>query len=350
MARADRFLHACRRQAADCTPVWLMRQAGRYLPEFRALRQKYGLLEIIKTPELALEVTMLPVKAFELDAAIVFADILQALTGIGLQLDFLPEAGAVISNPIRSHADIESLAMPPAAEALDFSLKTIELLSRELNGLVPLIGSCGAPFSLACHAIEGSASKHYKKVKELMYSDRAWWQKLMDKLTLQAAGYLAAQAEAGAQALQLFDSRVGTLNPYAFREWVLPNLQRLINSVKDQHPEIPVIYFSTGTSGYLPLLRETGADVIGVDWRTDLPHAWEQLEYDVAIQGNLDPALLLGPDSGLKAQAARLLDAVGGRPGHIMNLGHGIFRETPPGNVAALIDFVHEYTRRAGSE
>ena len=341
----DRFLRACRRESTDCTPVWFMRQAGVHLPAYRDLLQRHGMMTLITEPELAVEVTRMPVDQFGVDAAIICSDVLIVLRAMGLDLQFDPDRGATIANPISTHADIESLAQPSAATGLGFVLDAVRASSRALRGRVPVIGFSAAPFTLASYAIEGCRAKHYKKLKGLMYSEPRWWDKLMDKFSHQVSDFLVAQARAGAGALQIFDSWVGTLSPYDFREYVLPHIRRLTHRVKNACPETPLIFFGTRGVGFFPLYRETGADVFGVDWRTDLLYAWEQLGEDVAIQGNLDPALLLAPAAEMQKQTARLLDAVGGRPGHILNLGHGVFRETDPGRIRRLIEFVHSYSR-----
>jgi len=345
MSQADRFLRACRREPVDATPVWLMRQAGRYMAEYRALRQKYSILEIIKTPELATEVTMQPINAFNLDAAIIFADILPVLEGMGLHLEFVKGDGPVIHNPIRTVSDIDGLATPPPEEALPFTLEAIKLAKKELKGKVPLIGFSGAPFTLASYAIEGGSSRNYIATKSLMYAQPKIWHRLMEKLSTVIGHYLRAQAAAGADALQLFDSWIGALSPADYREYVLPHSKRAIEIAKSEN-KMPLIHFGTGTAGMLSLMKEAGGDVIGVDWRIDLDQAAQQLGNNVAIQGNLDPLVLFAPVPELKKQIARVLDAVKDRPGHIFNLGHGILKETPVEHVAALVDFVHEYTQK----
>lgn len=343
MTQADRLLRACRRQTVDATPIWLMRQAGRYMAEYRALREQYSILELIKTPELAAEVTLQPINAFNLDAAIIFADILPVLVGMGLNIEFVKGDGPVIHNPLRVPTDIQALVTPPAEETLNFTLQAIKLVQSELAGKVPLIGFSGAPFTLASYAIEGGSSRNYTKTKTLMYQQPAIWHLLMDKLALVVGNYLRAQAEAGVQVLQLFDSWVGALSPADYQEYVLPHSHRAIQ-IAQSRPDIPLIHFGTGTAGLLSLMKAAGGNVIGVDWRVDLAVAWQQLGDDTAVQGNLDPLVLLGPIPEIKRQAARILDGVKGKPGHIFNLGHGILKQTPVEHVAALIDFVHEYT------
>jgi len=343
---SHRFLKACRGESVDMTPVWLMRQAGRYMAEYRALREKYSILEIIKTPDLATEVTLQPIKAFNLDAAIIFADILPILEGLGLQLEFIKGDGPVIHNPVRSPADIHTLTVKPAQETLGFTLQAIQQTRPALK--VPLIGFSGAPFTLACYAIEGGSSRDYKRVKALMYQAPQEWHKLMDKLARAVGDYLQAQAQAGAQALQLFDSWVGSLSPADYQTYVMPYSQQAIK-IATHHTDVPFIHFGTSTAGMLPLIKQAGGDVIGVDWRIDLATAWQLLGDDVAVQGNLDPLVLAkAPISVIKEQTSRILDSVRHKPGHIFNLGHGILKYTPPENVAALVDFVHDYTRNKG--
>jgi uroporphyrinogen decarboxylase len=344
MSQADRFLRACRQEPVDATPIWLMRQAGRYMAEYRALRQQYSILELIKTPELATAVTMQPLNAFNLDAAIIFADILTILEGMGLHLDFIKGEGPLIDNPLRTAADVEALVIRPAAESLPFTLEAIKLTTAELAGKVPLIGFSGAPFTLASYAIEGGSSRNYIKAKGMMYQEPKTWHKLMEKLAIVIGEYLQAQAAAGAQALQLFDSWVGALSPADYREFVLPHTQHAIE-IATSGNEVPFIHFGTGTAGMLPLLKAAGGSVIGVDWRIELAEAAQILGDEVAIQGNLDPVLLFAPEAELKRQAARLLDSVKNRPGHIFNVGHGILQHTPVENVAMLVDFVHDYSQ-----
>jgi uroporphyrinogen decarboxylase len=341
----DRFLKACRREAVDCTPIWLMRQAGRYMAEYRRLRETYTILEIIKTPELAVEVTMQPINAFDLDAAIIFADILPPLEAMGLSLEFVRGEGPVIHNPLRDLDDVAALRVPDPRESLSFTLQAIRLARGELTDRVPLIGFSGAPFTLASYAIEGGSTRNYKKAKSLMYNQPEAWSQLMDKLARMVGDYLKAQAEAGAQVLQLFDSWVGALGPADYARYVLPYSRRAIQAARSSG--VPVIHFGTGTSGILDLIKEAGGDVIGVDWRINLADAWLQLGDDVAIQGNLDPVVLFGPLLELERHVSEILAQADGRPGHIFNLGHGILPQTPVEHVTALVDMVHEKSRRA---
>lgn len=345
LLESNRFMQACRRQPTDATPVWLMRQAGRYMVEYRTLREKYTILEIIKTPELACEVTLQPINAFDLDAAIIFADILPPLEGMGLELDFIKGEGPTIYNPICTADDIERLRVPPPEETLGFTLEAIRLVRRELDSRgIPLIGFSGAPFTLASYAVEGGSSRNRIEVKNMMMSQPELWHKLMTKLSDVAGHYLLAQAQAGAHALQLFDSWVGELSPYDYERCVLPYSHRTIEIASQAG--VPIIHFGTNTSGMLPLIQAAGGDVIGVDWRIDLAQAWQILGANVSVQGNLDPVALFADWKALQTRARHILDSVKGKPGHIFNLGHGILPETPVDNVRRLVDFVHEYSQR----
>ena len=343
----SRFLKACRRQPTDTTPVWFMRQAGRYMPEYRAVRAKYSMLEMIRTPELACEVTLQPIKAFNLDAAIVFADILPLLIGMGLTLDFVQGEGPSIANPISSPAEIEALRTPPTEENVPFTLEAIRLTRSELASQISLIGFSGAPFTLASYAIEGGGSKNYVKTKTLMFSEPTAWHSLMQKLAEVVASYLEAQVRAGAQAVQLFDSWVGALAPEDFREYVLPYLQQIARRVRATGA--PLIYFGTELGAMLPTLAQVEADVIGLDWRTELDVAWQQLGGSLAVQGNLDPVALFGPWPEVRRRSENILRKANRRPGHIFNLGHGILPETPVDNVRRLVDYVHEFSTKESS-
>jgi uroporphyrinogen decarboxylase len=340
----DRMLRACCRQPVKTTPIWLMRQAGRYMTEYRRLRESHTILEIIKTPELAVEVTLQPINAFDLDAAIIFTDILPPLEAMGLSLEFIKGEGPVFHNPLRTAADVAALSVPDPCESLSFTMEAIRLVRHELAGRIPLIGFSGAPFTLASYAIEGGATRNFLLTKSLMYGQPQVWLDLMDKLATLVGGYLIAQAEAGAQVLQLFDSWAGALGPADYRRYVLPYSQRVIQAASSSG--VPVIHFGTGTSGMLEAIKEAGGDVIGVDWRIDLSDAWGILGDDVAIQGNLDPVVLFAPLPEIKKHVARILAQAGGRPGHIFNLGHGILPKTPVEHVAALVDMVHELSTK----
>jgi uroporphyrinogen decarboxylase len=360
LVQNDRFLRACRREHTDRTPVWFMRQAGRYMPEYRAVRERHPLLEIVKTPELAVEVTLQPIRAFELDAAIIFADLLPPLEGMGLRLSYERGEGPVIHNPLRSAADIEALRVPDPRESVGYTLEAIRLARRELHGRVPLIGFAGAPFTLASYAIEGGGSREYRRTKQLIHADPDAWHMLMSKLAAMVGDFARAQIAAGADAVQIFDSWAGALSPDDYAECVLPYVRRMIQGVRSwemgvggtsapQPPspnsQPPIIYFGTNMSGMLPLLRQTGADVIGLDWRVQIDDAWAQLGPGLAVQGNLDPMTLFAPWPRIEQRAAAILDRAAGRPGHIFNLGHGILTETPVEHVARLAEFVHEYPR-----
>jgi len=338
----DTFLRACRRQPVDHTPVWLMRQAGRYMAEYRAVREKYGFLEMVKHPEVAAEVTMQPINAFELDAAIVFADILPPLEGMGLHLTFEKGEGPVLHNPLRSPADIEALKQPDPRESVSYTIEAVRIIKRELADRIPLIGFSGAPFTLASYAIEGGSSRDYRHAKRMMYEHPQAWQMLMEKLTTLISEYLLGQIEVGADAVQIFDSWAGALSPFDYAEYVLPYVKQCVARVKEKS-DVPVIYFGTDMNGLLPMLREVGSDVLGADWRINLDDAWAQYGPEVAIQGNLDPATLFAPWPEVERRAADILRRAGGRPGHIFNLGHGILTETPVDNVKRLVDFVHSY-------
>ncbi len=335
-----RFLRACRRQPVDVTPVWFMRQAGRYMPEYRAVRAQYTMLEAIRTPDLACAITLQPVQAFDLDAAIIFADILPVLIGMGLDLDFVKGEGPLIANPVTSSLDVARLRTPSAEENVPFTLDAIRLVRRELDGKLPLIGFSGAPYTLASYAIEGGGSKNHVKVKSFMLTEPDAWDRLMSKLAAVVGDYLVAQANAGAQALQVFDSWAGVLAPQDYRAHVLPYTRRVI--AQAQSTGVPVIYFGTDLNGMPGLIAETGADVIGVDWRVAIDDAWDQLGEHVAVQGNLDPVALFAPWKQIQARADDILERTAGRPGHIFNLGHGILPDTPVEHVQRLAEYVHE--------
>ena len=339
----NRFLKACRREPVDCTPVWFMRQAGRYMAEYRALRAKHSILELCKTPELAAQVTLQPIDRFPLDAAIIFADILLPLEPMGLSLEFAAGEGPVIHNPVRNQADIERLNVIDGGE-LDYVAEAIRQARRALNGRVPLIGFAGAPFTLASYAIEGGSSRNYLLTKQLMYSEPKAWHQLMDKFARVITGYLRRQIKAGAQAIQLFDSWVGCLSVGDYVEYVMPHVQLIFEGLKREG--VPMIHFGTGTSAMLPQMREAGGDVIGVDWRIHLDEAWATVGHDVAVQGNLDPLALFAPLHEIERRVADILRRAGGRPGHIFNLGHGILPTTPIEHVAATIDMVHKLSQR----
>ena len=332
------FLTACRRGKTPYTPVWLMRQAGRYMKEYRDVRAKVGFLELCKTPDLVAEVTVTPVERLNVDAAILFADILLLLEPMGVGLEYAT-GGPVIERPVRTGADVDTLQDPVPEESLAYVYAAVRSTRAELAGRVPLIGFCGAPFTLASYAIEGGASRTFALTKGLMYSEPEVWHQLCELFADVAGDYLRAQVEAGAQAVQLFDSWVGALSDRDYREFALPHTKRIMDAVADAG--VPVIHFGTGTATLLEAMAEAGGDVVGVDWRVPLDEAWERIGADRAVQGNLDPTLLLGPVHRLLDGADAVLQQAGGRPGHIFNLGHGILPETPVEHVQALARFVH---------
>ena len=340
----SRFLDACLRKPVDATPVWFMRQAGRYMSEYRALRKKHTLLEICHTPELAVAVTLQPLARLGVDAAILFSDLLIPLGPMGIDFDFVRGEGPKIDNPVRTSADVERLRDFEPREALGFTMEAVRQLRVELEGKVPLIGFAGAPFTLASYLVEGGSSRSFEKTKALMYSDPASWHRLASKLASVVQKYLLAQIEAGAQAVQLFDSWAGALAPQDYRELVLPHSRAVMDGLKDA--SVPVIHFATGSSGLLPLLREAGGDVIGLDWRIDIDRGWDMLGADVAVQGNLDPVVLLGPPELVRRRADDVLTRAGSRPGHIFNLGHGVLPSTPVETVEDLVEHVHRTTAR----
>lgn len=343
---SELFLRACRRLPVDRTPIWLMRQAGRYMKEYMAIRARHTMLEVIHTPELAAEITLQPIDAFDLDAAIVFSDILPPLVGMGLRLDYVKGEGPCIDNPVRTVADAEALVTPPAGELMPGTLRAIELVAAELGPRgVPLIGFAGAPFTLACYAIEGGGSKTFERVKAFMYSEPDAWHGLMSKLTRVQGDYLIAQVDAGARALQVFDSWAGlVLGPRGYDRFVAPYNRGLFERLSATG--VPVINFSTGTGVYIEKVAACGGDVVGIDWRIPIDVAWERIGFDRAIQGNLDPAALLAPWDVLAAEVDDVLDRVGGRDGHIFNLGHGVLKTTAVDTIRRLVDYVRERTTR----
>jgi uroporphyrinogen decarboxylase len=338
---SPRFLRACKRLPTDTTPVWFMRQAGRYMADYRAIREKYGLLEIVKQPELAAEVTLQPVRAFNVDAAILFADILLPLQPMGVDFEFSKGEGPVIHHPIRTQADVDALRPLNPDETLAPVMGAIRLLRAELVN-TPLIGFSGAPFTVASYMIEGGGSRDYKTTKLMMYSAPEIWHSFMDKLSTALAEYLTAQINAGAQAVQLFDSWVGALSPMDYETFVLPYSKKVLDAARSTG--IPVIHFGTGTAALLPLMRQAGGDVIGLDWRVPLDQGWQTIGHDRAVQGNLDPVALFAPIPEMKKRIHDVLRRAEGRPGHIFNVGHGILQRTPEENVRAAVEIVHEWS------
>lgn len=339
----SRFLRACRREPVDATPVWLMRQAGRYMAEYRSLRSKVSFLELCKNPELAAETTVFAAETLDVDAAILFADILLILEPLGFNLEFSKGEGPVIHNPVRAVADLARLEPLVDVSALGYVYEAVRRIRAELPANIPLIGFAGAPFTLACYAIEGGSSRNYDKAKTFMYTDQGAWDGLMTVLTDSTARYLNAQIEAGAQAVQIFDSWVGALAPDDYRRFVQPHMKRLFSQIR---PDVPAIHFGTDTASLLELQRDAGGTVIGLDWRVELDAGWERLGPDVAVQGNLDPIVLFAPVPEIARQTRRILDQAAGRPGHIFNLGHGILPTTPVDSVRALVEMVHEFSAR----
>lgn len=346
MPRNQRLLNACANRPVDAVPVWYMRQAGRYQPEYRQIRETYSLLEICRHPEICCQVTKLPVEQLGVDAAILFSDIMVPLGPMGVDFDIQENVGPVVGNPIRGHRDVSELRQFDPATALPYVLETIQMLANDLD--VPLIGFTGAPFTLASYLIEGRPSRNrsYIRTKQLMWGEPALWATLMDKLADMIISYLTAQVHAGASAVQVFDSWVGTLAPGDFQVSVLPAMRKIFNGLKPLG--VPMIYFGVETGDLLPAMADSGASVIGVDWRVPLPMASTRVGRPVALQGNLDPAMLFAPWSVIERRLKEIVDEGLALPGFVFNLGHGIIHHDPPVNPQVLRDvtsFVHEYSR-----
>ena len=335
----SRLLKACRLEPTDTTPIWIMRQAGRYLPEYMEVRSKVTFIGLCKRPELAAQVTLDAQRILGVDAAILFADLLPMLEPMGIDLEYAKGEGPVIHNPIRTPNDVERFRELESVDSLQFVFDAVKLIRRDLPANIPLLGFAGAPFTLASYVIEGGGSKNYLATKSIMYRDEGAWRTLMERLARSLIRYINAQIDAGCQAVQLFDSWAGCLSPSDYRRYALPFTKQVIDGIQ---PGTPVINFLTGNPALLPLLREAGGQVIGLDWRVDLADGWKTVGYDVGVQGNLDPVSLLADLPTLRARAKSVLDAAAGRPGHIFNLGHGVFPEVPPDNVKALVEMVHE--------
>ena len=333
------LMRACRREAVPYTPIWLMRQAGRYLPQYKRLRDRHPFLEMCRQPDLAAEVTLSAVERLGVDAAIIFADILLPLLPMGVGLRYEAGDGPVIERPIRTEANLDELPLADIAGALGFVAEAIRIVRRELSNRKPLIGFAGAPFTLASYLVEGGSSRQYQVTKTLMYTNPALWHRMMELLARISIDYLKLQIEAGVDVVQLFDSWVGSLGPDDYRRFVLPYTRRVIAAMP---AGLPVIHFGTVTGNLLELMRDAGGDVIGLDWRVDLAEAWHRLGPEVGVQGNLDPVALFAAMPEIKRRAREILDSAAGRPGHIFNLGHGILPETPVDHVIALVDMVHE--------
>ncbi len=337
------FVRACQAQPADAVPVWFMRQAGRYMAEYRAVRKSHSLIEICKKPELAAEVTITAAEALGVDAAIIFADLLLPLEVMGLPFHFEAGEGPVIERPLRTGEDVAVLQTHRASE-LGYVAEAIRKVCAHFGSHLPVIGFCGAPFTLASYMIEGGGSRNYLHAKTMMYNSPRVWDELLRKLVTVVAEYSAEQVRAGADVLQVFDSWAGCLSVEDYRRYVLPRTTELVHALKKTG--VPVIYFGTDTATLLPAMKETGADVIGVDWRMPIDDAWRSLDFKGAVQGNLDPVLLFADWKELKSQAERILQQTAGRPGHIFNLGHGILPGTPVENVKNLARFVQEYSAK----
>lgn len=339
MAAPSVFLDACRRRPTAFTPIWLMRQAGRYMAEYRQLRERWDFLELCKNSQAAAEVTLQPVERLGVDAAILFADILLVIEPLGVGLEFTRGGGPHLRRPLRSAADVAELPLVAVEDAVGFVFETVRRARKALADRVPLIGFAGAPFTLASYLIEGGASRDFLRTKRFMRAERAAWHALLGRLAEITSAYLNGQIAAGAQAVQLFDSWVGALSPDDYREFVLPHSRAAIRGLT---PGVPVIHFGVGTATLLPSMKEAGGDVIGLDWRVELGPTWERLGHEVAVQGNLDPAVLLSSLDDIRRAARAILDGAARRPGHIFNLGHGVHQETPVDNVKALVEIVHE--------
>ena len=337
---SSRFLDACRRRPTDVRPVWFMRQAGRYLKPYREIRSKHTILEICKRPDLAAEVTLQPVEILDVDAAIIFADILLPIEPMGLKLEFRAGEGPHIENPVRTTNDVDSLSISNTDD-LGYVGESIQLVTRALAGKVPVIGFTGAPFTLASYMIEGGPSKSFLQTKRMMYNDETLWRRLMGKIVDVLGPFAIMQVAAGARAIQIFDSWVGALSPDDYVRYVAPYSRALIERVRSTG--VPVIHFGTGASGFFRELHAAGGDVMGVDWRVNIDQAWMDISYRSAVQGNLDPVALFAPLPELKAKVHELLKRTGTRPGHIFNLGHGILPETPVDHVKAVVQMVRDF-------
>lgn len=334
----DRFLAAANLLAVDTTPVWFMRQAGRCLPEYRAMRKRYSFMELAHTPELAVEATLMPVDHFGVDGAVLFADIMLPLEGMGVELEIKPGVGPIIANPIRTMADVEALRVVGPEEGTPYVLKALTLLRQELGDRAAVLGFAGAPWTLACYLVDGRPTKEYPKTKAMMYGEPRLWHALMEKLTQVTELYVHGQAAAGADVVQLFDSWLGLVDADSYRTNVLPYTSRIFSALRRS---VPTIHFSTGTTHLLAAIRDARPNMVSVDWRIRIEDAWDILGDEIGIQGNLDPAMMFAPWAAIEAAARDILDQTDGRPGHIFNLGHGIHPETDPGKLLELTQFVH---------
>ncbi len=339
-----RFLDACHLRQPDATPIWFMRQAGRCLAEYRELRKRYDILTMAKTPELCAQVTLMPVERFGVDGAVLYADIMLPLEGMGVSLEIQPDIGPIIHNPVRTMQDVKALRITDAQEATPYVMEAIRLVRHALEGKQAVIGFSGSPFTLACYMIEGRPSRDYGIAKSVMYGQPEIWHSLMNKLTEVVSNYLVAQINAGVDVVQLFDSWVGTLSPSSYKRFVQPYVKRIFQAVKQTGA--PSIHFGTGAAALLELMTEAGGDVISVDWRVELDEAWARIGYDHGIQGNLDPTILLTSWNVIEEGMHDVLRRAANRPGHIFNLGHGVLAPTDPDMLRRLVDAVHEETKR----
>ena len=336
------LVRACRREPVEHTPVWFMRQAGRSLPEYRKLRERYGLFDIVGKPELCAEVTLQPVRRHHVDAAVMFTDIMFPLLGMGVEVELVEDVGPVIAKPVRTVADVERLAVPEPEESVPTILEAVRLVRAALRDDQAVVGFCGGPFTVAGYLVEGKPSRDFLTVKTMMYREPATWHALMEKLAETFVAYVAAQARAGANVIQLFDSWVGALSASDYEEFVAPYSARILAAV-----DVPTIHFGTGTATLLPAMTEAGGDVIGLDWRVPLDRGWAEVGEDRGVQGNLDPAVLLAPWERIETETRSILDRAGGRPGHVFNLGHGVPPDADPAVLGRLTEFVHEATVEA---
>ncbi len=336
------LVRACRREPVEHTPVWFMRQAGRSLPEYRKLRERYGLFDIVGEPELCAEVTLQPVRRHHVDAAVMFTDIMFPLLGMGVEVELVEDVGPVIAKPVWTAADVERLAVPEPEESVPTILEAVRLVRAALREDQAVVGFCGGPFTVAGYLVEGKPSRDFLTVKTMMYREPATWHALMEKLAETFVAYVAAQARAGANVIQLFDSWVGALSASDYEEFVAPYSARILAAV-----DVPTIHFGTGTATLLPAMTDAGGDVIGLDWRVPLDRGWAEVGEDRGVQGNLDPAVLLAPWERIETETRDILDRAGGRPGHVFNLGHGVPPDADPAVLGRLTEFVHEATVEA---
>ena len=344
MTGMDRMLATCRRQPVDATPVWFMRQAGRCFPEYRELKEKHDLMTLFKTPELATRIALIPVKQLQVDGAVMYADIMLPLEGMGVPFHIEPDVGPIVHSPIRTQADVDAVRVVEAEEATPYVFDMVRMLRSELGENAALVGFSGAPFVLACYMIEGKPSRDYAKAKAFMFGSPELWHVFMEKVTEVVIRYLRCQVEAGIQVAQLFDSWVGMLSPSQYEQFALPYSRRVFTEIKSLG--VPTIHFGTSAASLLELMASAGSDIVGVDWRVPLDDAWARIGYELGIQGNLDPAMMLAPLDVIQEGARDVLRRAGGRPGHIFNLGHGVIPETDPEDLARLVEFVHEDTKR----